>query len=143
MTTASEQGSPDQVDLHEEPACFGCGAANPAGLHATFTARGDEVHGTMVVTETMIGAPTRLHGGITMAFFDEGMGLVCHLHGVESMTASLTVDLRAPAFVGALLTQRAWLERHEGRKWFIRGEVHEGDRLVAEARGLWIEPRPG
>jgi hypothetical protein len=32
-------------------------------------------------------------------------------------------------------------ERHEGRKWFVRGEVHEGDRLLAEAHGLWIEPR--
>jgi len=58
------------------------------------------------------------------------------------MTASLTLDLRAPAYLGATLTQRAWLERHEGRKWFIRGEVREGDRLLAEASGLWIEPRP-
>jgi hypothetical protein len=29
---------------------------------------------------------------------------------------------------------------YEGRKWFLRGEVREGDRLVAEARGLRIEP---
>jgi|RhiMethySRZTD1v2_1073278.scaffolds.fasta_scaffold1731940_2 acyl-coenzyme A thioesterase PaaI-like protein len=127
--------------IHQQPTCFGCGTDNPAGLHGTYIGEGEEVHGTMVVTETQVGAPNRLHGGIMMAFFDEGMGLVCHHLGAETMTASLTVDLRAPAYVGATLTQRAWLERHEGRKWFIRGEVHEGDRLLAEAHGLWIEPR--
>jgi len=97
----------------------------------------------MTVTETMVGAPGRLHGGITMAFLDEGMGLATVQLGGDAMTASLTVDLRAPVYVGAVLTQRVWVERREGRKWFVRAEVHEGDRLVAEARGLWIEPRRG
>jgi acyl-coenzyme A thioesterase PaaI-like protein len=129
------------ADIHQQPTCFGCGTDNSNGLHGTFEGRGEQVHGIMTVTEHMVGAPGRLHGGIMMAFFDEGLGLVCHHLGVDVMTASLTVDLRAPAFVGATLTQRAWLERHEGRKWFVRGEVHEGDRLLAEAHGLWIEPR--
>jgi acyl-coenzyme A thioesterase PaaI-like protein len=106
-------------------------------------ARDDEVLGTMVVTEAMVGAPGRLHGGVMMAFLDEGFGLVTVHLGAEAMTASLTVDLRAPAYVGDTLAQRAWLERREDRKWFIRGEVHEGDRLLAEAHGLWIEARPG
>ena len=129
------------TNLHVQPTCFGCGAGNPAGLHGAFTARGNEINGAMAVTETMVGAPDRLHGGIMMAFLDEAMGLVCYTFGVEAMTASLTIDLRAPVHVGAALTQRAWLEGREGRKWFIRAEVHEGERLVAEARGLWIEPR--
>jgi acyl-coenzyme A thioesterase PaaI-like protein len=127
--------------LHAQPTCFGCGTDNPAGLHGAFAARGDEVHGTMTVTDTMVGAPGRMHGGIVMAFLDEGLGLVTAHHGADAMTASLTVDLRTPAIVGAILRQRAWLERRDGRKWFVRGEVHEGDRLVAEASGLWIEPR--
>lgn len=58
------------------------------------------------------------------------------------MTASLTVNLRSPAFVGDELHQRAWVERLDGRKIFVRGEVHSGERLVAEATGLWIMPRP-
>ena len=129
------------MELHDQPTCFGCGAENPGGLKGSFVADGEEVRGTMVVTEAMVGAPGRLHGGVMMAFFDEAMGLVCFNLGVEAMTASLTIDLRAPGYVGATLTQRAWLERREGRKWFIRGEVHEGDRLLAEAHGLWIEAR--
>ena len=129
------------TDIHQQPTCFGCGAENAAGLHADFAPHGDAVIGTMVVTELMVGAPRRLHGGIMMAFFDEGMGLVGHLLGADVMTASLTIDLRAPAYVGATLTQRAWLERREGRKWFIRSEVREGERLLAEAHGLWIESR--
>jgi acyl-coenzyme A thioesterase PaaI-like protein len=143
MTSASEPSSRDLLDPHQHPMCFGCGADNPAGLHGAFAIRGGEVFGTMTVTETMVGAPRRAHGGITMAFIDEGLGLVTVHHCADAMTASLTVDLRAPVYVGAVLTQRAWLERREGRKWFIRGEVLEGDKLVAEARGLWIEPRTG
>jgi acyl-coenzyme A thioesterase PaaI-like protein len=129
-------------DVHQQPTCFGCGGDNPAGLRGTFVGRGEEVLGTMVVTDAMVGAPGRLHGGVMMAFVDEALGLVCLHLGVETMTASLTIDLRAPAYVGDTLTQRAWVERREGRKWFMRGEVHEGDRLLAEAHGLWIEPRP-
>jgi len=126
--------------IHQQPTCFGCGPENPGGLHGSYVADGEQVRGTMVVTETMVGAPGRLHGGIMMAFLDEAMGLVCFVHGVEAMTANLNVDLRAPVYVGASLEQRAWLERREGRKWFIRGEVHWDGRLVAEARGLWISP---
>src|SRR4051812_44680658 len=105
------------ADIHQQPTCFGCGAANPAGLRGMFVGQGEEVLGSMVVTDTMVGAPNRLHGGIMMAFFDEGMGLVCHHLGAVVMTASLTIDLRAPAYVGATLMQRAWVERREGRKW--------------------------
>jgi acyl-coenzyme A thioesterase PaaI-like protein len=132
------------ASFHEQPTCFGCGVDNPAGLHIAFAAQDDELHATMTVTETMVGAPARLHGGITMAFIDEVLGvLTVHRGATDSMTASLTVDLRSPAHVGAVLRQRAWVERREGRKWFVRAEVHEGARLVAEARGLWLEPRPG
>jgi acyl-coenzyme A thioesterase PaaI-like protein len=138
LVTAADRN----VDLHQQPTCFGCGVDNPAGLHGTFAARGEEVLGTMLVTDTMVGAPRRLHGGVMMAFIDEALGLVCKHLGADTMTASLTVDLRAPTYVGAILSQRAWVERREGRKWFLRSEVHEGDRLLAEAHGLWIEPRP-
>src|SRR4051812_12150474 len=131
------------ANLHDQPTCFGCGTDNAAGLHISFAPHGDELHATLTVTEAMVGAPGRLHGGITAAFVDEALGvLTTHLGAAETMTASLTVDFRSPAFVGAVLTQRAWLERREGRKWFVRAEVHEGDRLVAEARGLWLSPRP-
>jgi len=129
------------ADIHQQPTCFACGTDNPAGLKGRFVVQGEEVLGTIVVTETMVGAPGRLHGGVMMAFFDEAMGLVCHHLGVDVMTASLTVDLRAPAYVGATLTQRAWLERQDGRKFFLRSEVHDGHRLLAEANGLWIQPR--
>jgi len=96
----------------------------------------------MVVTDAMVGAPGRLHGGVMMAFFDEALGLLCKHLGAETMTASLTVDFRAPVHVGATLELRSWVELREGRKWRMRGEAYEGDRLLAEARGLWIEARP-
>jgi hypothetical protein len=75
------------------------------------------------------------------ASVDEMQGLATAHCGAETMTASPTVDLRALAYVGATLTQRAWVERRDGRRWFVRGEFHEGERLLAEAHGLWLVPR--
>jgi uncharacterized protein (TIGR00369 family) len=130
------------ADVHRQPTCFGCGLDNPAGLRGKFVGRGEELLGTMVVTDTMVGAPGRLHGGVMMAFFDEALGLLCKHLGGETMTANLTVDFRAPVYVGATLELRAWVERHDGRKWCVRAEAYEDDRLIAEARGLWIEVHP-
>ena len=36
---------------------------------------------------------------------------------------------------------RGWIERREGRKIFIRGTMHEGDTLCAEAEGVFIQPK--
>ena len=129
------------VNVHRQPGCVACGADNPAGLHGTFVASDDEIHGTMVVTDAMLGPGGRLHNGALMVFLDEALGLTCLNRGVDAMTANLQVDHHASAYAGAVLTERAWVERHEGRKWYLRAEVHEGDRLLAEARGLWVVPR--
>ena len=123
--------------------CIGSPRASRGGPgKGTFVARGEEVLGTLVVTETMVGAPGRLHGGVMMAFIDEALGLACLNLGAETMTASLTVDLRAPVFVGAVLSQRAGSNG---------GTVASGSRAARSTkasvwsprpRGLWIEPRP-
>jgi hypothetical protein len=36
-----------------------------------------------------------------------------------------------------------WFESEQGRKRFLRGTVHHGDRLCAEAEGLFVELKPG
>lgn len=130
-------------DPHKQPTCFGCGADNPHGLRAEFEGDAAQMRGTMLMTEHLVGAPGRMHGGIVMAFLDEGLGLLCQetAGGLDAMTARLSVNLRSPAFVGDVLDQRAWVELAEGRKIFVRGEVRSGDRLVADAEGLWIVPR--
>ena len=41
--------------------------------------------------------------------------------------------------VGVELEVRVWMDRIEGRKRFVRGELKHGPVLCAEAEGLFVE----
>ena len=38
---------------------------------------------------------------------------------------------------------RGWLDRQEGRKYFVRGELRHGDVVCADAEGLFVALKPG
>ena len=59
------------------------------------------------------------------------------------MTGRLTVNYRSPTPLETELRFVGWLERVEGRKIFTSGELWAGDRLCAEAEGLFISIQPG
>ena len=58
------------------------------------------------------------------------------------MTASLTVNFRSPTPLDEPLHMEAWVERREGRKIWVHGSMTAGDRLTAEAVGLFIALDP-
>jgi acyl-coenzyme A thioesterase PaaI-like protein len=85
------------------------------------------------------GARGAAHGGALAALLDELLGdLTSHI-GQPAVTASLTVDFRAPIKLPRTIELRAWCERVEGRKLFLRGEIRDGQIVAAEAHGLWIQ----
>ena len=45
------------------------------------------------------------------------------------------------AVTGRPIRMRSWIDRREGREAFIKGSMHVGDRLCAEAEGVFIRPR--
>ncbi len=45
------------------------------------------------------------------------------------------------AMMSESIRMRSWIDRHEGRKAFIKGTMHQGDRLCAEAQGIFIQPK--
>ena len=59
------------------------------------------------------------------------------------MTGRLTVHYRSPTPLETELRFVGWLERVDGRKIFTKGELWAGDRLCAEAEGLFISIQPG
>ena len=84
--------------------CFGCGQANPTGLHMEFATDGQAVYSQVVVPEHLCGWGTVVHGGIISTLLDEIMGwtaIVCCRQLV--LTKSLTVDFLRPLFAGELL----------------------------------------
>jgi acyl-coenzyme A thioesterase PaaI-like protein len=90
------------------------------------------------------GGTAAVHGGALSLFFDDALGMVANgsVTGGVARTAFLRVDYRSPAPLEAELSCRVWIERVEGRKGFVRGDLRHGGTLVAEADGLWVAPRP-
>ena len=76
--------------------------------------------------------------------FDSVFGMVIHAAGRPiSRTAFLHVDYRKVTPIDTPLTARGWVRESEGRKAFVRGELLDGDTLLAEANGLMVRLLPG
>ncbi len=102
-----------------------------------------EVHDQTIVARATLGAayegpPGCVHGGILAGLFDELLGIANITAGVGAMTGTLTIVYRSPTPLHTELTFRGETDRIDGRKVFTRGTVHAGDRLCAEAEGIFI-----
>jgi acyl-coenzyme A thioesterase PaaI-like protein len=104
---------------------------------------GDRMVGTATFGAAYEGPPGCVHGGYVAAAFDEVLGSTQSLSGSPGMTGRLTVSYRSPTPLETELRFTGWLERVEGRKIFTRGELWAGDRLCAEAEGLFISIKAG
>ncbi|WP_067472350.1 PaaI family thioesterase [Nocardia amamiensis] len=91
-----------------------------------------------------LGGNTAAHGGQIGIVFDDLLGMAAAVHaGAVTRTASLTVDYRSITPLNTELKVRTWAERREGRKIYVRATLHDGERLCAEANGLFIVLKPG
>lgn len=137
------QHSPLEVEVGEEiefdPFSLAGGQYHPASMGVRFERDGEEsVVARVVVHPLFAGPPERVHGGIQALVVDELMGSVNRMRGRQAFTASLTVNLRAPAPLGVELVLRAWLDGVDGRKITILAEGHGPDGLFLDGSGLFI-----
>jgi len=116
------------------------GWANPMGLAARLWREGDVAVMKVTLGNGFEGAPGRAHGGVVAALLDEVMGFMNAIHGTMAFTAQLDITYHAPTPVGEPIIARAWLERSDGRKRYVVGELHADDVLIASAKGLFIAP---
>jgi len=98
----------------------------------------------------LCGWPGIVHGGMLATLLDEGLARCCFpaLPNKVGMTATLTVDYRAPTPADSYLVMRAETTKVEGRKAWVEGRIEslpekEGEpvKVFVEARALFIEPR--
>ncbi|MET0903769.1 MAG: PaaI family thioesterase [Acidimicrobiales bacterium] len=119
------------------------GRANPLAPPIDLWLEGDQMVGTATFGAAYEGPPGCVHGGYVAAAFDEVLGSTQSLSGSPGMTGRLTVSYRSPTPLETELRFVGWLERVDGRKIFTKGELWAGDRLCAEAEGLFISIQPG
>ena len=90
-----------------------------------------------------LGAGGAAHGGVLGLIFDEAMGRLANTGRSRSRTAYLHVNFRHITPIGPELRVTAKVDRIEGRKRFLTGEIRYGDRVTADAEGLFVALRPG
>jgi Thioesterase superfamily len=87
------------------------------------------------------GPPGAVHGGFVALAFDELLGMVIALNTEGGLTGRLTIRYRALTPLYEPLRLTAWVDHREGRRMTARGTIHAGDRLTAEAEGLFVRPQ--
>lgn len=87
------------------------------------------------------GPPGCVHGGIIALVLDQVLGTIPALVGRPGMTATLSMTYRRPTPLGRI-GARAWVDRQDGWKTFVRGELTDAHgRVTVESEGLFIVPR--
>jgi acyl-coenzyme A thioesterase PaaI-like protein len=91
-----------------------------------------------------LGGNGAAHGGTIPLVFDDVMGRFANSGGrTVSRTAYLHVNYRSVTPVDTDLDIEARFEREEGRKRYLTGVLRAGDRVCADAEGLFVELLPG
>ncbi len=90
-----------------------------------------------------------IHGGLLATLLDEGLAR-CGFSALPNkigVTANLNIDYRNPAPAGSYVVLKAETTKVEGRKVWVKGRIELlGDtvkpgKLLAEAEGLFVEPK--
>jgi uncharacterized protein (TIGR00369 family) len=144
MSEIGEKLTP--LDHAAQNRCFGCGVANPVGLHLEFfRAEDGSVVSLPTVPDTYEGPKGYLHGGIIATLLDEAMSKAVRAGGFVAMTRSMEVDYLRPVPSGTPLRLEGRMVRDEGRKHWAEAKIlNERGTMLAQAKGLFIEvlPRP-
>jgi acyl-coenzyme A thioesterase PaaI-like protein len=147
MSTRSlqERYSPDGI-------CYGCGPANPHGLHVRSFVVGDEVVADWQAGPFHEAFPGILNGGIIGTLLD------CHCNWTAAyslmrqsgadrppctVTAEYTITLRrpTPTDIPVRLSARI-VESTEGRA-LVEGTLLSNGRICATCRGTFVAVQPG
>ncbi len=100
-------------------------------------ARADVTFGT-----SYVGAGNAAHGGAIALLFDEFLGLTANAGRPVVRTAYLHVNYRNVTPMRTKLSVHAHIDRIEGRKRYVVGELRHGDTLLADAESLFVELQP-
>jgi len=131
--------------------CFGCGPANPQGLHLVFTTDTSNPDSITATSHFRLdrmheGPPGHIHGGIIATLFDEAMSKLNRPLNVLAMTRHMEIDYLCPVplyqplvLISRHLGRPAKADGAPGRKLFHQAEIqHPDGTVLARAKGLFV-----
>jgi uncharacterized protein (TIGR00369 family) len=125
--------------------CFGCGEANPIGLHLDFLLAEDgSVVSLPTIADTFEGPPGFLHGGVIATLLDEAMSKVVRAQGLSAMTRQMEVEYLRPVPSATAIRIEGRMVRSEGhRHWTEARILNAKGTTLATGKGLFVEVRAG
>lgn len=134
-----------KLDPKDTNHCFGCGAANNAGMKLAFELDFDDrrARGRFILGANYAGGGGFAHGGIIAVVLDEAMGKLSRLVEEKAVTAEMNIEYRKPVPVDREIVVEGWQEEERGRNRFRVAEIrdHEGN-LLARGKGRFVVLRP-
>jgi acyl-coenzyme A thioesterase PaaI-like protein len=121
--------------------CFGCGAANDAGMKLPFELDLDEkrTRGRFALGANYAGGGGFAHGGIIAVVLDEAMGKLSKLTDERAVTAELSIEYRKPVPVDQEIAVEGWQEEEKGRNRFRVAEIKDSrGNLLARGKGRFV-----
>jgi uncharacterized protein (TIGR00369 family) len=120
--------------------CFGCGPANPSGLHLEFYLASDgSVFAQPTIAHHFEGGEGFLHGGIIATLLDEAMSKVMTVNEVLAMTRHIEVEYLRPVPTMKPIRIEAHRTHHEGKKHYVQAHILSTDGVtLATAKALFI-----
>jgi uncharacterized protein (TIGR00369 family) len=125
--------------------CFGCGTANPHGLHLDFSlaADGRSYICEFTLEEEFVGPPGHAHGGIIATILDEAMGKANKIRGKVALTRKMEVEYLRPVPLGQPLVAEGRVMRARGRALYNTGELRNTQgELLARSKGKFLTINP-
>ena len=132
--------------------CFGCGPANPKGLHIQSFVQGDEVVADWTPESHHEAFPGMLNGGIIGALLDCHSNWAAAYHlmraaGAAAPPCTVTADFAVkllrptPSQVPVHLTAR--VVESKGDRATVEATLESGGKVCATCRGTFVAVKPG
>ncbi|MGB7439078.1 MAG: PaaI family thioesterase [Candidatus Acidiferrum sp.] len=121
--------------------CFGCGAANPAGMKLPFELdfEARRTRGSFTLGPNYAGGAGFAHGGIIAVVLDEAMGKLSRLTDESAVTAEMNIEYKKPVPVDKPIVVEGWQDEEQGRNRFRAAEIRDAQgNLLARGKGRFV-----
>lgn len=138
-------GTMVQRDLQSGDVEFGtltnivAGDTNPAAPPLNLERTPEGLRGEVTLNTVYQGPPGLVHGGWIAALLDQAVGSVSAVQTSPGLTAKLEVDYRRPTPLFTPLEITSKVDRVEGRKVFVSGQIVAHGEVTATATALMIQ----
>ena len=130
-----------RLEPKETNHCFGCGAANPAGMKLAFDLdfESRRTRGSFALGSNYAGGGGFAHGGIIAVVLDEAMGKLSRLADEKAVTAEMSIEYRKPVPVDQTIVVEGWQEEEKGRNRFRVAEIYDAQgNLLVRGKGRFV-----